>query len=222
MLKQLFERNGIRHCQRGNVAIETAFAIPMLVGLALGAAEFGRAFSAKSELANVARAGAQAALEFSVEDESLSNTVRSNLILAGLLDDPDGQGFDVHTQPQTSSVVWIGVRPARRQPLQSVQSIAADTEYGLDGDHYSKQAGNRQVTLIQAEHLDAVASMRGTASIDPGTVRRNIVVGGINLLALKDKLALGPGAVDANLVGELVELLVTNYLTGYTGRDNFA
>jgi len=91
------------------------------------------------------------------------------------------------TVPQTGSVVWIGVRPARRQPLQSVQSIAAHTEYGLDGDHYSKQAGNRQVTLIQAEHLDAVASMLGTASIDPGTVRRNIVVGGINLLALKDK-----------------------------------
>ncbi|MDH3662287.1 MAG: pilus assembly protein, partial [Alphaproteobacteria bacterium] len=102
MLKQLIERSGIRHCQRGNVAIETAFAIPMLVGLALGAAEFGRAFSSKSELANVARAGAQAAIEFSGEDESLSDTVRDNLILAGLIADPNSQGFDIHAQPQTS------------------------------------------------------------------------------------------------------------------------
>jgi MOSC domain-containing protein YiiM len=41
--------------------------------------------------------------------------------------------------------------------------------------------------LIQAEHLDTVASMLGIDEVRPETVRRNIVVRGINLLALKDK-----------------------------------
>lgn len=101
MLKNLSVRTSFRHCQRGNVAIETAFAIPMLVGLAMGAAEYGRAFSAKSELANVARAGAQAAIEFSGEDESLGSTVESNLILAGLIPDPNSQDFNASSQAQT-------------------------------------------------------------------------------------------------------------------------
>ncbi|MEO1204652.1 MAG: MOSC domain-containing protein, partial [Pseudomonadota bacterium] len=58
---------------------------------------------------------------------------------------------------------------------------------GLAGDRYSKADGDRQVTLIQGEHLDAVGSMLGEGSVDPARVRRNIVVRGINLLALKDK-----------------------------------
>ena len=91
------------------------------------------------------------------------------------------------TLPQTGTVEWIGVRPGRREPVQSVQAARVGTEHGLADDHYSKRGGNRQVTLIQAEHLDAVASMLGAASVAPDTVRRNIVVSGINLLALKDK-----------------------------------
>ena len=43
------------------------------------------------------------------------------------------------------------------------------------------------MTLIQAEHIDSVASMLHRESLDPGLLRRNIVVKGINLLALKDK-----------------------------------
>lgn len=89
-------------CQRGNVVIEAAFAIPMLVGLAIGAAEYGRAFSAKSELANVARAGAQAAIEFGADGENLNMTVQTNLIQAGIIPDPTDQGFDATRQPQTS------------------------------------------------------------------------------------------------------------------------
>ncbi len=101
MLKSLFARIPIARCQQGNIAIETAFAIPMLVGLAVGTAEYGRAFSAKSELANIARAGAQAAIEFGGEDESLSSTVQTNLILASLISDPLAEGFDATSEPQT-------------------------------------------------------------------------------------------------------------------------
>lgn len=101
MLTRLFDLTAIRHCQRGNVAIETAMAVPMLVGLAMGAAEYGRAYSAKSELANLARAGAQAAIEFGSDDESLSTTVMSSLVLAGLIGDPNDQHFDASSEPQT-------------------------------------------------------------------------------------------------------------------------
>lgn len=101
MLKTFFQRLTFLRCQQGNVAIETAFAIPMLASLAVGAAEYGRAFSAKSELANVARAGAQAAIEFSGEEESLNTTVQSNLVLAGLISDPLQEGFDATSEPQT-------------------------------------------------------------------------------------------------------------------------
>ena len=58
---------------------------------------------------------------------------------------------------------------------------------GLIGDHYSGRNGKRAVTLIQAEHLAAIASLSGLKQIDPGLLRRNIVVRGINLVALKDR-----------------------------------
>jgi MOSC domain-containing protein YiiM len=41
--------------------------------------------------------------------------------------------------------------------------------------------------LIQHEHLQAVASFLGITTIDPNLIRRNIVVKGINLNALKGK-----------------------------------
>jgi MOSC domain-containing protein YiiM len=91
------------------------------------------------------------------------------------------------TLPQSGIVEWIGTRPARRASLESVDSVIATAGEGLAGDHYSKAGGDRQVTLIQAEHLAAVGSMLGRGPVDPADVRRNVVVRGINLLALKEK-----------------------------------
>ena len=93
----------------------------------------------------------------------------------------------IETLPQQGSVEWLGIRSARKLPLTPVEQVEATTDRGLEGDHYSKISGKRQVTLIQAEHLEAVASMLGIDTIKPETSRRNIVVRGINLLALKDK-----------------------------------
>jgi len=92
------------------------------------------------------------------------------------------------TMPQTGTVSWLGVRPARRAPLQAIPEVAAITDCGLAGDHYQGKPGSkRQVTLIQAEHLATVASFMQWPALDPGLIRRNVVVRGINLLALKDK-----------------------------------
>ncbi len=93
----------------------------------------------------------------------------------------------METLPQTGVVEWIGLRPAREVAPCTVDEVVAEAGTGLAGDHYAKQNGNRQVTLIQAEHLEAVASMLGVDKVAPETVRRNLVVRGINLLALKDR-----------------------------------
>jgi MOSC domain-containing protein YiiM len=88
---------------------------------------------------------------------------------------------------QAGRVTFISVRPQRLISVRPVDSVLAVQDEGLDGDRYSKKGGDRQVTLIQKEHLQAVASFLGVESIDPGLTRRNIVVEGINLLSLKGK-----------------------------------
>ena len=93
----------------------------------------------------------------------------------------------LNTLPQVGKVTWIGIRPQKRESLEVVESVEARTESGLVGDHYHGKSGKRQVTLIQREHLDGMASLLGMSEIDPLLLRRNIVVKGINLLALKDK-----------------------------------
>ena len=98
--------------------------------------------------------------------------------------------FDVF--PRSGRVEWIGIRPERRVPVEAVDSIDVSEKKGILGDHYSGQSGNRHVTLIQAEHLPVVAALTGRDVLDPALVRRNIVVSGLNLLALKDhKIQIG-------------------------------
>lgn len=100
--------------------------------------------------------------------------------------------------PQRGQVRWIGVRSARRAPMQVVEQVEAVMGKGLTGDRYRGQtggAGKRQVTLVQYEHLGAIASMLGRKSIDPADLRRNIAVSGINLIALKGKQFRIGGAV---------------------------
>lgn len=67
-----------------------------------------------------------------------------------------------------------------------------DSAHGLDGDRYSGRTGARQVTLIQAEHLPAIGAYLDTPAT-PGRLRRNLVVSGLNLLAVRDRrLRVGP------------------------------
>jgi MOSC domain-containing protein YiiM len=93
--------------------------------------------------------------------------------------------------PAQGEVMFIGLRPGRLEPVIMVDSVLAITGQGLSGDRYSTEGGARQVTLIQSEHLNTVSSFLGKP-LDPRDVRRNIVVAGINLLALKgNKFRIG-------------------------------
>ena len=108
----------------------------------------------------------------------------------------------LNTLPQVGRVDWIGIRPEKRTSVEVVPQINVDEAAGLVGDHYRGKSGKRHVTLIQAEHLEAVAKMLHLPAVDPGQLRRNLVVSGINLLALKDRQVR---------VGEQVILEMTGY-----------
>ena len=90
------------------------------------------------------------------------------------------------TLPQVGQVQWIGLRPARDVAMTEVESAEAVTEQGLRGDRYKGGSGKRGITLIQAEHLPAIAALAGHA-LTPALLRRNVVVSGIPLIALKDR-----------------------------------
>lgn len=88
--------------------------------------------------------------------------------------------------PRPGYIEWMGIRPERDSPVEVVSSVDVSEKEGLIGDHYSGRSGSRHVTLIQAEHLPVVAALTGRDTLDPALLRRNIVVSGLNLLALKD------------------------------------
>lgn len=96
--------------------------------------------------------------------------------------------------PDSGELVWLGIRPAKFSPMQTVSSVFADHQSGLVGDHYSGKSGKRHITLIQWEHLAVLSSLTGQP-VSPDLVRRNFAVKGINLLALKQqKIKIG-GAI---------------------------
>ena len=88
------------------------------------------------------------------------------------------------TLPQRGQVTWIGVRPGRKAPMVELDTVNAIAGKGLADDRYASKNGKRQVTLIQGEHLVAMASLLGRENIEPKLLRRNLVITGVNLLAL--------------------------------------
>lgn len=88
--------------------------------------------------------------------------------------------------PQQGVVTWIGIRPQKQMPMLEINEVKV-LENRLEGDHYKGGLiSKRHVTIIQQEHITAVSSFL-LKEITPDLLRRNIVVKGINLLALKDK-----------------------------------
>lgn len=103
----------------------------------------------------------------------------------------------MNTLPRCGKVAWIGLRPAKRETMESVANATLSTDSGLIGDRYAGRSGERQVTLIQAEHLPVIASYLGCEKIAPELLRRNLLITGINLLALKNKVvAIGDAQLE--------------------------
>jgi MOSC domain-containing protein YiiM len=76
--------------------------------------------------------------------------------------------------------------------MRPLDAATAISDLGLEGEHHARAGAKRQVTLIQAEHLDVVAAILGLPELDPGLLRRNLVVAGINLRSLADqRFAIG-------------------------------
>ena len=101
---------------------------------------------------------------------------------------------DLTTQfAQQGKLESIYLRPARNVACVQTQEAIAITGLGLQGDRTamgkshnltSQKYSNRQVTLMQAEHIAVLAKLLGKP-IDAALLRRNLVVSGINLLAAK-------------------------------------
>ncbi|MEM9622406.1 MAG: MOSC domain-containing protein [Pseudomonadota bacterium] len=85
---------------------------------------------------------------------------------------------------RTGEVLWLGARPARNVAMVCPQALELRPLQGIVGDRYQSRRGNRQVTLVQAEHLQVVASLLQRSDLAPALLRRNVLVEGINLLAL--------------------------------------
>lgn len=85
-------------------------------------------------------------------------------------------------------LTFIAVRPAHGAPMNVLDGVQVIDGRGLEGDRATKTArpdGKRHVTLIQAEHLPVIAALVRRAEVHPTALRRNLVVRGINLVALK-------------------------------------
>lgn len=115
--------------------------------------------------------------------------------------------------PRAGKIEWIGLRSGKRQAVHAVAEAEIHPLVGVLGDHgkfapprltaltgavgeapTSERSpvrpggpGKRQVTLIQAEHLPVIVALAGLDRVTPEELRRNIMVSGISLLALKDR-----------------------------------
>jgi MOSC domain-containing protein YiiM len=111
--------------------------------------------------------------------------------------------------PRRGRVEAIYLRPGRDAAPEMAGTVVALEGRGLQGDRSASaaRAGHkRQVTLMQAEHLPAIASFLGRSGLDAALLRRNVVVSGVNLVAAR---ALFPDQAIRVHVGDTVVLAIT-------------
>jgi MOSC domain-containing protein YiiM len=90
----------------------------------------------------------------------------------------------------TGRVEAIVVRGQPREPARRIETTQALVGIGLSEDRLGRRSeaelSTRQVTLIQHEHLPVIAALAGVPAVDAAALRRNLVISGINLIALKN------------------------------------
>ncbi len=83
------------------------------------------------------------------------------------------------------------IRAQKDQPAQFANEVKAEPGRGLIGDRRALNSRTdltsrkRELSLIQAEHLPLIARWCGMPSIEATRLRRNLVISGVNLLAMK-------------------------------------
>lgn len=88
--------------------------------------------------------------------------------------------------PRAGRLEWIGAAAERLGALRSLDTANVQPGTGIEGEHHAQGGrSHRQVTLIQKEHLPVIAALAGMETVDAELLRRNLVVSGMNLLALK-------------------------------------
>jgi MOSC domain-containing protein YiiM len=90
--------------------------------------------------------------------------------------------------PGHGVVEAIHVAPSGGAPMRPVARVRATAGVGLEGDRYALRTGNyshdpkvdRDITLIEAEEIEALAAGSGIV-LAPGETRRNVTTRGIRL-----------------------------------------
>ncbi len=119
---------------------------------------------------------------------------------------PEGLRHYVDDAPQVGRVEAILVRPQKRGDVQLTDSWTlgdASVDHGAERD-------KRQVTLIQAEHIDVIGKLLGRAV--PWTdFRRNVLVSGLNLDAcLRGEFSVGDVVLRGTMRADPCNRMETN------------
>lgn len=99
--------------------------------------------------------------------------------------------------PNPGRVEAIYLRPGRGEPVDQVEIVEALVGKGLDGDRASLRqrssvaAKSRDITLLQAEILPILQAWAGREALDAGLLRRNLLVSGLNLAAMRSPFSDG-------------------------------
>ena len=109
---------------------------------------------------------------------------------------------DLNAPPHIAGrVEAIIVRGSPREPARRIAATLAVAGIGLADDRLGQRSeaelSTRQVTLFQREHLPVMAQLAQVSAVDAVALRRNLVVSGINLLALKNaRLQVGEAVLE--------------------------
>lgn len=100
-------------------------------------------------------------------------------------------------------LTWIGVRPGHRMNMRQLPQVEAVADYGLQGDHRMEKTpdSGRQVTLISEEYISQISHFLGNKTVLPQQLRRNLVIKGVNLSALRyQEFSIGQAVFQAGAI----------------------
>ena len=115
------------------------------------------------------------------------------------------------------TVNFILVRKKSKELPTEMVSVQAIENCGLEGDHYNKPGGSRQITIIQQEHLDE-ASDELNFTVKPILTRRNIVVQGVSLNSIPNNSYIRIGDAVVQKTGDCPPCETMNKNLGKGGR----